>query len=141
MKNDRQALLERVHLAPSGCWIWKLKADPSGYPSGKVEGRTRLIHRVAFELFVGPIPAGLELDHLCHRILCVNPMHLDPVTQRVNALRSSSLAAMAARRERCLRGHPLDGRRKNHGRTIRYCRVCANAQQRRWLERRSVTAA
>lgn len=78
---------------PGGCWLWTGSQDGKGY--GKT-GRGR-IHRIVYEELVGPIPDGLQLDHLCRVRNCVNPAHLEPVTGRENVRRgrrwSSSTSA------------------------------------------------
>lgn len=100
--------------APNGCWVWTGPMDPYGY--GKffrvepLKGRTRLpAHRASYEYLVGPIPDGLVLDHLCRNHPCVNPEHLEPVTDRENILRGKSLAAKNARVTHCPKGHPYAG--------------------------------
>lgn len=87
-------------VSPSGCWLWK-KPTPNGY------GRVGLVwaHRLAYELLVGPIPTGLELDHLCRAPACVNPAHLEPVTHFENLRRGNGPAAINARKTHCIRGH------------------------------------
>jgi HNH endonuclease len=91
----------------TGCWIWQrkcMKRDRYGLMT--VAKRTRLAHRVAYEAFVGPIPDGLQLDHLCRNRPCVNPAHLEPVTSRENVLRSPiAQAALNAAKTHCPRGH------------------------------------
>lgn len=94
----KDRLLSRVVVTPLGCWVWqgyKLR----GYGQINTPDGTRLTHMVSFELFRGPIPNGMELDHLCHNPdmcvggfecphrACVNPHHLDPVPTLVNAKR------------------------------------------------------
>jgi hypothetical protein len=97
----------------TGCWNW-LGCQQRGYGRigmgrlGQDRGK-RLAHRVSYEAFVGPIPDGYTLDHLCKNTMCVNPLHLEPVTMRVNVLRSDSPAAIAARQTHCSSGHPLSG--------------------------------
>lgn len=71
-------------------------------------GRTRA-HRYAYELLVGPIPPGYQLDHLCRTPLCVRPDHLEPVTPRENTLRGNGPTARHARKTHCIRGHALVG--------------------------------
>lgn len=91
-------------------------------------------HRVSYETFVGPIPAGLTLDHLCRNTLCINPAHLEPVTIKENVLRGDGPTARNARKTHCDRGHAFDetntGPNANGGRS---CRAC----KREWVEQRA----
>lgn len=83
----------------SGCWIWQPRAGTHGY--GQMTRRisrkqvTSLAHRVSYEVFVGPIPDGLEIDHLCVTPKCVNPAHLEPVTRAENIRRRDARKAAA----------------------------------------------
>lgn len=81
----------RVLLRP-GCWLWDGATGATGYGqmSGRIDGKPRTIqaHRVAYEIMVGPVPDGLELDHLCRNRECVNPAHLEAVPHLLNCLRS-----------------------------------------------------
>jgi hypothetical protein len=110
-----------------GCWIWMRARTPDGYGRVGVDHKIRFAHRVAYELEVGPIPDGLILDHLCRRPMCVNPRHLEPVTQRENIIRGRSLVARNAAATHCVHGHPFDDantyRRANGGRACRACRL------------------
>ncbi len=82
-------------------------------------------HRAAYELYVGPIPEGLTIDHLCRNTLCVNPAHLEAVTMRENILRGTGPSAQAARKTHCLRGHPFDdGNTLFRATGKRVCRAC-----------------
>lgn len=79
---------------PGGCWLWTGALNADGYGSFQVESRRSIgVHRYAYELLVGPIPAGLELDHVkaqgCRHRHCVNPAHLEPVTHEENVRRSN----------------------------------------------------
>lgn len=79
---------------PSGCWLWTGAVDEAtGYGRFWTADGLGYAHRIAHELFVGPIPAGLDIDHLCRVRRCVNPAHLEPVTRRENLLRGETLAA------------------------------------------------
>jgi len=81
-------ILARVEAHPGGCWIWVAARDNgSGYGRLTHNGRLQLAHRLAYEAWVGPIPAGLEIDHLCRVKGCVKPSHLEPVTHAENTRR------------------------------------------------------
>lgn len=121
-----EKFIERVPF--SSCWFWigALK-DEQGYGSFQL-GKRRSVraHVFAFTQARGPVPVGLELDHLCRVRCCVNPDHLEPVTHRENVLRGEGLAAQHARRTHCKRGHTLEtlGNR-------RFCRECGRRSNRR----------
>lgn len=102
-----------------GCWIWTA-ALKNGYGAISLDGKIRFAHRVAYEDFVGPIPDGLQLDHLCRVPACVNPLHLEAVTPQTNVLRGYSPGAVALRRENCLYGHPYS----EHGVIASGRRIC-----------------
>lgn len=71
------------------CWEWQMARNSSGYGSYMVETRTAMLaHRYAYEQMVGPIPEGLEIDHLCRNRGCVRPDHLEPVTHSENMRRA-----------------------------------------------------
>jgi hypothetical protein len=71
----------------TGCWLWDGYISTTGYGSIKFQGRIGSVHRLSYESFVGPIPEGLQIDHLCRVRACCNPEHLEPVTSRENTIR------------------------------------------------------
>jgi hypothetical protein len=121
-------------IAISGdCWVWTGSRGSNGYGQFFFEGRLRKAHRVSYAMAVGPIPTGLDLDHLCRNRACVRPSHLEPVTRRENLIRGAGFIAKQAAQTHCLRGHPLFGEnlyRRANGK--RECRVCRLERQRSW---------
>lgn len=95
----------------------------------------RPVHQVIYEMIIGPIQQGLELDHLCRNHGCVNPAHLEPVTHKENVLRGTSPAAGHAKQTHCDRGHeftPQNTLLYDGGR--RRCKTCTLARNRRCKE-------
>ena len=109
------------------CWEWNGARDRRNYgvssrPEGRGAGRA---HRISYEILVGPIPAGLVLDHLCRNPPCVNPDHLEPVTNHENLKRGFGFVGLNIRKEKCPAGHVLDRESKGRGgRPMRYCSAC-----------------
>jgi len=124
--------MQKVFPEPmSGCWLWVGVLTYHGYGQCKHDGRSQTAHRVAWELFKGPIPKGLEIDHLCRVRCCVNPDHLEPVTHAENIRRGSGGSHMR-NRTHCPHGHPY-----NEENTLRYngqriCRTCKKANWHRY---------
>ena len=111
-----------------GCMIWTGNRHSEGYGTLSVsipKKRTmKYAHRLSYEHFIGPIPAGLHIDHLCRNRPCVNPTHLEPVTCRLNLLRGIGHAAVQAKRTHCPKGHPYDGDNLITFEGHRQCREC-----------------
>lgn len=135
----REYLLTRIRQTDAGCWEWT-RASSSGYGTLGPGREERKAHRLSYRVFVGPMPAGLVIDHLCRNTLCINPLHLEPVTARVNTLRGVSPLALLARQETCINGHPLISdrivirRRGNEGRERR-CIECQRRYNREYARR------
>ena len=110
------------------CWHWTSAITTEGYGQFWFNRRPRLAHRLAYEMLVGPIPEGLVIDHLCRVRHCVNPAHMEPVTQAENNARGSSLSAENARKTHCKRGHPFT--RENTRHTQEGERVCLACRRR-----------
>lgn len=120
-----------------GCWVWTGSKTTRGYGMLKLErSRTKVMaHRYVWEVAVGPIPKGLVIDHLCRNPSCINPAHLEPVTQAENMRRGVNHTNDQRARTHCPRGHPLEGPNLyiqiRRGYAHRSCRICRRDAARR----------
>ena len=121
-------VLDRVSI---DCWIWTGTILDNGYGQVRLDGRRWLVHRLFYESFIGPIPEGMQLDHLCRVRACVNPNHLEPVTGRENLMRGRTKAAMNATKTHCIHGHPFNEANTYRWRGGRGCRICRNANAKK----------
>jgi hypothetical protein len=123
--------MRRVLVTDDGCWLW-CGATVRGYGTYMKQGAAFIAHRYAYEQLVGPIPAGLDLDHLCRVRACVNPAHLEPVTRGENLRRGYAARGL---KSFCAQGHPFDEantfQRKGGGRGCRTCRNKASRDKKR----------
>lgn len=108
-----------------GCWLWLGTITPNGYGIYHYKGTRQSAHRAVYETKVGPIPEGFVIDHLCRNRACVNPDHLEPVTQKTNVNRGNQMIL----KTHCIRGHlradpNLYYHRLKDGRLKRLCRAC-----------------
>jgi HNH endonuclease len=124
------------------CWPWLSTKSDDGYGKFRaVAGQPKVMaHRYAYELLVGPIPEGLQIDHVrargCIRKDCVNPAHMEPVTALINNHRSGNLTAVNAAKQTCPRGHEYDRQyTRKDGRRERVCSTCQLETQRRHYAR------
>lgn len=146
MTADQTArMLSRI-VRQEGCWKWNGAHTGAAYAAFCVSGRTLGAHRVVYEYYVAPIPAGLHLDHLCRNRWCVNPTHLEPVTSGENTRRSPLMGKQQrghrpggnngnGLKQECVRGHRFTPEntiaRRNGGRWCRQCEQIRSSRRNR----------
>lgn len=106
------------------CWLWKAGKDPFGYGAHWFNGKKVNAHRYSYQICVGEVPSGLVLDHLCRVPACVNPKHLEPVTQKENVLRGVGITAINAKKTHCKNGHDISPGNYYYRDGFRKCKTC-----------------
>lgn len=128
-RTPEQRLIERRSVAPTGCWEWSGYHAKTGYGTMAFGGKPEYVHRVSWEVFRGPIPIGLQIDHLCRNRSCFNPDHLEPVPQAENIRRGEGVSGINARKTHCQKGHEFTPENTYLSRGFRSCRTCVLAKQ------------
>jgi hypothetical protein len=142
----RPTVLERfianisIQDTPTACWIWTGSKTPLGYGKLSVNRRNTYAHRLAWEYLRGPIPDGLVIDHLCRNPSCVNPAHLEPVTQQVNTQRKvMPVKPDAPPKTHCIHGHNLSGSNLYIAPSgVQSCRECRSRNRLNYKKRKEL---
>lgn len=139
MNSFQKAIYNNVSIEQNtGCWIWMgCSTGHNGrvtYSQVNFLGKRVMTHRASYELFVGPIPEGLTIDHKCRHPWCVNPAHLRPMTGVENTMLGNNPWAVNARKMKCKRGHTFTS--VDH-RGHRECTECRRDIYRRYRERKA----
>ena len=126
--NDRERLFSRLIIDPSGCLLWS-GTTTKGYGTMSIRNRSAYVHRLMYELFVGPIPPELEIDHLCRVRRCAAPAHLEAVPHRENMVRGETIIAAQVARTHCPQGHLYDEANTYIRLGKRNCRACHRVRE------------
>lgn len=128
--------MDRLRRLEDGCWLYE-RSFRDGYPNISDNGKTKAVHRLMWEHANGPVPKGLQLDHLCRVRCCVRPSHLRAVTIRENVLAHGSLSVTKrnADAKGCVRGHEFSVSNTYETRGARKCRECMRTACRRYYYR------
>jgi HNH endonuclease len=122
----------KIRVDGHGCWLWTATLTGNGYGLTNLDRRCIAAHRAIWQFFNGPIPHGLQMDHLCRVRRCVSPLHVEPVTASENVLRGFAFRFATHRAPNtCARGHvyTAENTYRVHGTGSRECRTCRKARE------------
>ncbi len=108
VKSEIERFLSKIIITENECWEWIGGKSLNGYGYFSFNDKMVLIHRFIYQYYHGTICPDLTIDHLCRNQLCVNLLHLEQVTSKVNTLRGFNLAAVNSRKTHCIRGHEFN---------------------------------
>lgn len=135
LEHLRLYILFNIETDANGCWLWKNALNTYGYAWMHWGGRTVTGHLASYLAFVGFIPKGLHLDHLCRVHRCCNPEHLEPVTNRENIRRGINQVAINAKKTECKWGHAFTPENTIVSTSSKYpkrhCRQCSRDKSRK----------
>ncbi|MBA7558399.1 hypothetical protein ES708_00002 [subsurface metagenome] len=122
---------QKVEIQDNGCWNWTGNINWKGYGGFRFNSHWVKAHRFAYEFLVGPIPEGLQIDHLCRNHRCVNPAHMELVTTQENIRRGNHHNSA---KTHCSQGHPFDLFNTYFWQGHRECRACHRERARKRYE-------
>lgn len=135
-----ERIKDKIYPEPNtGCWLWggAISGRPGNqYGHVRWAGKVSRIHRVVYEMLIGPIPEGLDIDHLCRVGICCNPQHLEPVTTKINYARG--VGHPNRYKTHCKQGHEFTPENTYTFRRMRHCRICNRTRALAWYHEHKV---
>lgn len=127
---DYQRFWTKVEIVDTNCWEWLGSCAGNGYGQVYMSNKHWKTHRLSYLFYYGYLDSELTIDHLCRNKKCVNPTHLELVTQRINNLRSDNITAINSRKTHCKRGHEFNETNTRIWKGGRFCRKCVRLHGR-----------
>ena len=138
MKTSEERFFAKVNKTKT-CWLWigsqVSGRSPEPYGQFWLDNKTQLAHRVSYKLFVGEIPLGKTIDHICRRPLCVNPEHLRPLTVKENIMAGNGIAVINKNKIACINGHPYTEENTLRSNNRRWCKICKHSWDKKRYDR------
>ena len=131
-----ERFLSKISITKSGCWEWTGYLDKDGYGTFWSRNVTLGAHRFAFEYYYGAICPDLTINHLCRNRRCVNPEHLEQITNKENVLKGVGLTAINARKTHCMRGHEFTPENTYSYSNQRICKICVSQYQKDYRQKK-----
>ncbi len=133
LSKQESKFTSNISVEINGCWLWHGCVDQKGYGRLHSFYTSNVAHRWAYERFIGPIPHNHQCHHMCGVKGCVNPSHLEALTQREHSAKHPQ-----TRKTHCPQGHPYSGdnlymRTDKNGHTTQHCVVCHRKRNREWM--------
>jgi hypothetical protein len=140
MKSIIERFLQKIQVSDSGCWDWVGYRDRDGYGRVTINKVPYGTHRIIYEYYHGQICPDLVIDHLCKNRKCVNPTHLEQVTNKENLRRSPCTSTLNSAKTHCIHGHEFNDKNTRYRPTGgRSCRICAALQARKYRLKSVIT--
>ena len=138
-EKDLNRLFDKVNVGlPSECWEWTASTTQNGYGQFRFEDKVYLSHRFMYCLINGGVDKNKVLDHLCRNTGCVNPFHLEEVSNKENVLRGEINGNI--KKTECPQGHPYNEENTYHYQGMRFCRTCRREQNRQYYHHKKALA-